>query len=203
MISKLSYFKGSFLVTLLGLSAAFMLGGPNAIIIASVLSILEVSLSFDNAVVNATVLRTMEVKWRHRFITWGILIAVFGMRIVFPLLIVGIVAHLGPVETIMMAIKNPGDYERYLTSAHLSVAGFGGAFLMMVFLKFFFNEDKDIHWIKFIEEPLTRFGKIEAFEILLTIMAIYVITTYLPEQGKFEFLSAGAMGVVTYIAVDG
>lgn len=171
--------------------------------IASILSVLEVSLSFDNAVVNATVLRTMDVKWRRRFITWGILIAVFGMRIVFPLLIVGIAAHLGPIETLMMAIYKPEDYERYLVSSHLSVAGFGGAFLMMVFLKFFFDEEKDVHWIKIIEAPLIKLGKIEAFEILITIFSIYFITSYLSYHGKYEFFSAGVMGVVTYIAVDG
>lgn len=41
-------------------------------------------------VVNATVLRHMDEKWRQRFLLWGILIAVFGMRIVFPLAIVGV-----------------------------------------------------------------------------------------------------------------
>ena len=71
--------------------------------IVVVLSILEVSLSFDNAVVNATVLREMDPVWQQRFLTWGILIAVFGMRIVFPLLIVVIAANIGPWQAVVLA----------------------------------------------------------------------------------------------------
>jgi hypothetical protein len=58
--------------------------------------VLEVSLSFDNAVVNATILERMSEFWQRIFLTIGILIAVFGMRLVFPLLIVGITASLSP-----------------------------------------------------------------------------------------------------------
>ena len=70
--------------------------------IVIVLSILEVSLSFDNAVVNATVLREMDPVWQQRFLTWGILIAVFGMRIVFPIAIVAIAAGIGPVDAVQL-----------------------------------------------------------------------------------------------------
>ena len=69
-----------------------ILGTLAVVWIVFVLGILEVSLSFDNAVVNATVLKDMSEKWRQRFLTWGILIAVFGMRIVFPVAIVAIAA---------------------------------------------------------------------------------------------------------------
>jgi hypothetical protein len=75
--------------------------------IVAVLAVLETSLSFDNAVVNATVLRHMDEKWRQRFLLWGILIAVFGMRIVFPLAIVGVVANMGPMEVIDLALFKP------------------------------------------------------------------------------------------------
>jgi hypothetical protein len=61
-----------------------------------VLSILEISLSFDNAVVNAAVLEDMDEVWQRRFLTWGMVIAVFGMRIVFPLAIVAIAAGTWP-----------------------------------------------------------------------------------------------------------
>ena len=88
------YFLGSFLVTILGIIVAYIWGehihhgsGFACVFIALVLAILEISLSFDNAVVNAMKLEGMSEKWRHRFITWGILIAVFGMRFLFPLLV--------------------------------------------------------------------------------------------------------------------
>ena len=66
---------------------------------------LEVSLSFDNAVVNATVLVRMSPFWQKIFLTVGVAIAVFGMRLVFPLLIVGITAKLNPVEAVQLALE--------------------------------------------------------------------------------------------------
>ena len=97
----IKYFWGSYLVTILGLISAFLWGehvhsgtGVACVFIAGVLAVLEISLSFDNAVVNAMKLENMSEKWRHRFITWGILIAVFGMRFLFPLLVVAIFAKL-------------------------------------------------------------------------------------------------------------
>ena len=95
------YFMGSYFVTIVGLITAFLWGnhvtpgsGWACIFIAIVLSVLEVSLSFDNAVVNAMKLEKMNNTWRHRFLTWGIAIAVFGMRFVFPILVVSIFAKL-------------------------------------------------------------------------------------------------------------
>ena len=124
--------------------------------IVLVLSILEISLSFDNAVVNATVLREMDEKWQRRFLTWGILIAVFGMRIVFPLAIVAIAANLGPIDALNLSLNDPERYEAIVSSAHIGIAGFGGAFLTMVGLNFFFDADKDVHWIAVIERFLVK-----------------------------------------------
>ncbi len=83
------YFKGSYIVTVFGLIAAYLWGehvhsgtGLLCVFLASVLAVLEISLSFDNAVVNAMKLEKMSEKWRHRFITWGILIAVFGLSLI-------------------------------------------------------------------------------------------------------------------------
>ncbi|HEY9839176.1 MAG TPA: DUF475 domain-containing protein, partial [Candidatus Obscuribacterales bacterium] len=84
----MKYFSYSILVTVIGLIAALIWGGGIGVVIAVTLSVMEVSLSFDNAVVNASVLKNMDEKWRKRFLLWGILIAVFGMRLLFPVLIV-------------------------------------------------------------------------------------------------------------------
>jgi uncharacterized protein len=99
--STLGYFRWAFIVTAIGLILGGVLGwqmtgtiGGMATVffICSVLAVLEISLSFDNAIVNANKLKDMTPVWQHRFLTWGIIIAVFGMRIVFPLLIVVIAA---------------------------------------------------------------------------------------------------------------
>jgi hypothetical protein len=165
--------------------------------------VLETSLSFDNAVVNATVLKRMTPLWRRRFITWGIAIAVFGMRIVFPLVIVAIIAQIGPWAALVMAAVDPDKYSQVLTSAHVSVSAFGGAFLAMVGLKHFFNHEKEVHWLASIERPLTKLGRIEAVELGLIMLLLYAISTQLAANEKLEFLIAGVLGLVTYIAVDG
>jgi uncharacterized protein len=212
VLSSFGYFRNSFLVTGAGLGLGACLGwhatgswvgALSTMFIVAVLAVLEVSLSFDNAVVNATVLKQMTPVWRRRFITWGIAIAVFGMRIVFPLVIVAIIARIDPFSALVMAATDPDRYSRVLTSAHISVSAFGGAFLAMVGLKHFFDHEKDIHWIAIIERPLTRLGRIAAVELGLVLIVLYLVSTWLSEHEQVEFLIVGIFGLVTYIAVDG
>lgn len=171
--------------------------------IVAVLSVLEISLSFDNAVVNASVLKEMDEVWQRRFLTWGIAFAVFGMRVVFPLAIVAIAAGLGPMETIRLSLNDPLEYERIVSSAHVGIAGFGGAFLAMVGLKFFFDMDKDVHWIRAVERQLTKFAALPAAEIALLLLAMWWISTLLDPAEALTFLVAGILGLVTFIAVEG
>ncbi len=207
----LAYFKGSFLFTAvclglavwLGWSMTGSLGGTAGVVwIVIVLSVLEVSLSFDNAVVNAAVLRHMDAIWRRRFLTWGIAFAVFGMRIVFPLAIVAIAASLGPIEAVRLAAANPAEYERIITAAHVGIAGFGGAFLAMVGLKFFFDSDKEVHWIRMVEERLAKLSSVDAIEIAIVLLALYGISTILPREEAFTYLVSGIFGILAYLAVE-
>ena len=170
--------------------------------IVFVLSILEVSLSFDNAVVNATVLREMDPVWQQRFLTIGILIAVFGMRIVFPIAIVSIAASIGPWEAVQLSLGNPEEYERIVSGAHIGIAGFGGAFLAMVGLSFFFDADKDVHWIASVEQAINRFSTVPAVEIGLVLSLVYGVSTLLPSDDALTFLTAGLLGLITYIGVN-
>ena len=146
----MKYFKGSFLVTILGIIAAYFWGehvhngsGFLCVFIALILGILEVSLSFDNAVVNALKLEKMEHIWQQRFLTWGILIAVFGMRFLFPLLVVGIFAKLSIVKVAQIALTDSQQYAHYLHLTHAPIVAFGGAFLLMLFMNYFFNCEKN------------------------------------------------------------
>ena len=207
----LGYFKWSFVFTAVCLALAVWVGwamtgtpaGTAGVVwIVIVLSVLEVSLSFDNAVVNAAVLRHMDEIWRRRFLTWGIAIAVFGMRIVFPLAIVAIAASLGPIEAVRLAAANPDEYERIITSAHVGIAGFGGAFLAMVGLKFFFDSDKEVHWIEVIEQRLSKLSSVDAIEIAIVLLALYGISTMLPREEAFTYLVSGIFGILAYLAVE-
>ena len=206
------YFKGSVLLALMGGVAAYFVGhyytgsaagGWSALFLATVLSVLEISLSFDNAVVNAIVLKKMTPLWQHRFLTWGILVAVFGMRLVFPLLLVGVMAHLNPIEALMMAATRPNEYAQIMLSAHVSIAAYGGAFLMMVALKYFFEEEKEVFWVKIIEAPMAQLGRMEAVGLAITLIILYYVSTLQVPQDKMPFLVSGIWGLVTYVAVDG
>ncbi|MBU2586754.1 MAG: DUF475 domain-containing protein, partial [Alphaproteobacteria bacterium] len=155
MQTLLRYYTFSLIFTLicLGLAAWYgmvssgtVIGMAQVLWIVVILAVLEVSLSFDNAVVNASVLKGMDEVWQRRFLTWGIAFAVFGMRIVFPLAIVAIAAGIGPVEALNLSLNDPERYEELVGSAHIGIAGFGGAFLAMVGMKFFFDAEKSIHW---------------------------------------------------------
>lgn len=55
-----------------------------ALTITAILAVMEVSLSFDNAVVNASVLRNWDHFWKMIFLTVGIFSTCIGMRLVFP-----------------------------------------------------------------------------------------------------------------------
>ncbi|MDE2412112.1 MAG: DUF475 domain-containing protein [Sphingomonadales bacterium] len=204
-------YKGSILFTLACLIAAAWygwsqtgtMGGTLGLLwIVVVLAVLEVSLSFDNAVINAAVLEDMDAVWQRRFLTWGMVIAVFGMRIVFPLAIVAIAAGLGPREALQLSLNDPARYEEIVSGAHVAIAGFGGAFLAMVGLSFFFDGEKEVHWIKGIESALSKVSSIKAAEIALLLVALYLISLSLHGDEALDFMVAGTLGIVTFIAVE-
>jgi len=203
MKSQLSHFYGSFLFCVLAVVAAYFIGGIQGAITVAFLTVLETSLSFDNAVVNAAVLNNWDAVWRRRFLLWGILVAVFGMRLVFPLLIVGVAGDMGPFQALDLAINAPAEYARIIASAHHQIAAFGGTFLMMVFLKFFVDRHKTEHWLAVLEKPLTRLGKMEAIEAALTLILLVFMASLLDVGVRGEFIAAGVWGVVTYILAKG
>lgn len=170
--------------------------------ICAVLAVLEVSLSFDNAAVNASILKDMDPVWQQRFLTWGIAIAVFGMRIVFPILIVMVAASLGPIDAVRLALSEPAEYQRIVSDAHIGLMGFGGAFLGMVGFKFFFDADKELNWIGQIERPLAKVANIEAISIGLVLLATLATSTMLADTDALTFITAAIGGLLTYLVVE-
>jgi hypothetical protein len=175
-------------------------GLAQALWVAAVLGVMEVSLSFDNAVVNASVLRHWNEFWRKLFLTVGILIAVFGMRLIFPLLIVAMATGLGLLEVWQMATTTPELYSKYLTGAHAEVAAFGGAFLLLVFLNFLFDDKKELHWLGWIEEKLGQHGT-ESLAVLLALAAVFACVSLVGGAEQYKVLTAGVVGVIVYLAV--
>ena len=97
-----------------------------ALTITAILAIMEVSLSFDNAVVNASVLRGWDHFWKMIFLTVGILVAVFGMRLIFPVVIVAVTADMGFMEVVQLALNAPKEYSAKLMAHHAEISAFGG-----------------------------------------------------------------------------
>lgn len=173
-----------------------------------ILSVLEISLSFDNAVVNATVLRRMSAFWQRIFLTVGVAIAVFGMRLIFPLLVVGLSAQLSPVDAISLALKGgeldeAGSYANILHGAHPAIAAFGGIFLLMLFLNFVFDE-RDVRWLKWIEAPLARIGKLESAAVVVALVVLALCAQYLAtDETRLTVLFAGVIGLGSYLLING
>ncbi len=181
---------------------SFALGGIATLSLVALLAVLEMTLSFDNAVVNARVLKRMSPLWQQRFLVWGIPIAVFGTRLVLPILIVSLAAGISPITITQLALFDAARYAEYVHGAHEAIAAFGSAFLLMVSLKYFIDYEKKVHWLKIIERHLSAWGGIEAIEVALTLGAL-VISALLAPLHAATILIAGLIGVISFIVVEG
>jgi hypothetical protein len=206
-------FGGAIAVSIIGLVIGFYYGGATGLALTAILAVLEVSLSFDNAVVNATVLVRMNEYWQRIFLTVGIAIAVFGMRLLFPLIIVGITAKLSPAKAVQLALdKGPADeagtYGYLLHQAHPAIAAFGGMFLLMIFLDFVF-EERELTWLSWLERPLARIGKLDQLSVVIALAALVVSAYTLGAHANTHdtqristVLVSGALGLGTYLLVN-
>jgi hypothetical protein len=206
----LKHFKGSIIFTVVALLLAAVVGFVETglliptlqmVFITAVLGVMETSLSLDNAIVNSKILEDMDEKWVDRFLSWGIIIAVFGMRIVFPLAIVCIAGQVSPWEAGKIALFDHERYETIVTGAHVGIAGFGGAFLLLVALNFFISDEKEHHWLPFIEKPVAALGGIKGAAYGVAIVILGIAAYFAGPDWKTFGLSA-FVGVVTYAAVN-
>jgi hypothetical protein len=203
MLKLLKFFWFSLTITVVGFVSMYLYGGWAALATTVLLTLLEVTLSFDNAVVNAKVLKKMSAVWQQRFLTWGILIAVFGTRFVLPIVIVSVVVWTSPWAITQMALFDPVHYGELLHEAGYAIHSFGAAFLMMVALKYFLDAEKDVHWIHVLEKHLTSWGRIEAIEIVIALVIIASISFFVPLDARATVLMAGVFGVVLFILMQG
>ena len=182
----LKYFLGSYIVTAVGLVLAYLWGEH-----------------VHHGTRLAMKLEGMTEKWRHRFITWGILIAVFGMRFLFPLLVVAIFAKLSILKVLNMALNDVNEYAHYLHLTHAPIVTFGGAFLLMLFMDYFTEEGKKVHWIKFIENRLQRLSKYQGVCTVVTLALLGLLMLKIAPDARSSVFMSGLAGIVTYLAIDG
>jgi len=190
------------LITLLSLGFVGIELGTAALMTALVLVLIEVTFSFDNAIINAKILSSMSRFWQTLFMTVGIIIAVFGMRLVFPIVIVMLTTGLEAGAVIDLALNKPELYSQALHDSHVAIAAFGGMFLLMLCLHFFFDPARKVQWIDIIEKPLQRLGKWWTYA--LTSFVVLVTITLLPfNSHPGETFTAGLIGIITYMIVHG
>lgn len=174
--------------------------GAGALGAALVLIAVELAFSFDNAVINAKILAKMSKFWQQMFLTVGVVLAIFGMRVIFPMLIVMVTAHL-PWSTVFdLAFHHPADYAERLNLAHPAISAFGGSFLLMLALHFFMNDEKKVHWIARIEQPLKAAAR-WWLPGLVTLIAVGAFAWAVPEH-RTQILQAGIAGVVLFLAIN-
>ncbi|WP_375616544.1 MULTISPECIES: DUF475 domain-containing protein [unclassified Bartonella] len=210
-MALLRYFGCAFFFTIIGIflggaigwfETGSITGFLKYFFICCVLGILEISLSFDNSIINARILGRMDPLWRRRFLIWGILIAVFGMRIVFPLLVVVVAVGINPIAAVKLAIWEPHRYAEVLTDAHMGIAAFGATFLMMVGLKYFFDSEKEVHWLNVIERPAQKLGAITGIDVAIVLILILFVSGYVDAEDKVTFLLAALYGLLTFVGVE-
>ena len=151
--------------------------------------------------VNASVLKGWDEFWKKIFLTVGILIAVFGMRLVFPIVIVAVTADLGMMQVIDLALNNPQEYSARLMAHHAEISAFGGIFLLLVFLNFIFD-DKEVHWFEWLESRLVKLGKVDAMSVFVALIFLMIAVSWASAEQSSAVLIAGVWGILVYLGVQ-
>ncbi len=195
----LHYFGFSGLITVAAVLLALLTLGPAAALTTLVLIAIEIAFSFDNAIINAKVLERLSHFWQRLFLTVGMIVAILGMRLLFPILVVMATAHLPWSEVIREALHQPALYGDHLASAHATIAAFGGAFLLTLAAYFLFDDTREVRWLERLEKPLQNIGGSIWLPPLVT--AIVVCGLALFAGNHASVLRAGSTGVLSYTAI--
>lgn len=190
------YFGLSAIITVAAILAVGFGLGVTAALTTIVLVAIEFAFSFDNAIVNAKVLDKLSPFWQQLFLTVGVIIAIIGMRLVFPLAIVVVSAHLPVHEVINEALHHPAAYSHHVGAAQPAIDAFGGGFLMTLALYFLFDDNRQALWLTRIERPLQRLGGPFWLSPALVAVLMVVISSFNQHGG--QVLRLGLIGTIGY-----
>ncbi len=175
--------------------------GLKGFLLVLVLAGLEITFSFDNAVINAKILRRMSPVWQKLFLTVGIIIAVFGVRLVFPILIVALATGESFRSIVDLALNDSTTYGILLNDAKPMIAAFGGMFLLMIALEFFATARKT-KWLNSIETILQKAGKLTNLNVITALFVLLAASRLVDEQERTSVLVAGLIGMVIYLIIN-
>ena len=209
----LKNFSATIIFAVVSLALAFLWGlfhGPqagletamNVVIVTAILAVMELSLSFDNAVVNASILKHWDPFWQKMFLTVGIVVAVFGMRLVFPIVIVAVTANMGYWDVIQLALNNPAQYSEQLMASHHQISAFGGIFLLLVFGGFLFDNEREVHWLGKPEGLVAKLGEVSGINYIAALAVLLSLSSFVPDVKQLEVIVAGLWGILVFAAVD-
>lgn len=189
-------------VTVLAWAAVAFFGGWASLLTVVILTALEVTFSFDNAVVNSKLITRMSPGWQKAFMTVGIIFAVFVVRFALPIFIVQLTAGLSFTDVVKLAVDQPALYAQHLMVAGPVIGAFGGTFLLMIALNFFLDEEKDEHWVDWLESRLAPLGRVDNIPIFVMLLAaITVFFTVDPDHKVAAFIAAVA-GIALHVGLD-
>jgi hypothetical protein len=175
--------------------------GVGALWLFVILVVLEVTFSFDNAVVNSKVLATMSEFWQKIFLTVGIFIAVFVVRFLLPIVIVMIAAGQGFSEVVDLALNRPDEYSKILHEAAPMIDAFGGAFLMMIGIYYFIDRQKNVHWIRGIEDRLSLLGRIHGLKLIFMSAIALLLYFTVEDSYKNVVLISSAARIILHVGL--
>ena len=202
MADWLRIFKWPIAATVTGLAAATAYGGFAAFGAVAILIALETTVSFDNAVVNAGVLRELGEHWRHAFLTVGVLIAVFGMRVLFPLAIVSFATGTSIAGVAGQALHERDAYASNVESAAPMIGAFGGTFLLSLAFNFLLAPDRERHWIAPLERWLSKAGRAPFAPVIATGGTLLAAVWWVSSEHERITMLAGFVGMVTFLIIN-
>lgn len=186
-------------LTVLILVITALYSGPADTIPIIALMVIEITFSFDNAVINSHVLTHLSNFWRTMFLTIGVAVAVFGARLILPLVMVSVAAGQSLGAVFNMAINNPELYSKELHEAYPVIAAFGGVFLLMIALRFF-GEKRSVYWLDTVEAPLGEFNQPWWVVIAGALGAVSTVY-FLLSPGSESLAIAAILGAMTFITI--
>lgn len=192
----------SWLITVLLFGFVGFKAGLTALILVVILAGIEITFSFDNAVINAKILERMSPFWQRMFMTVGIFVAVFVVRVFLPIVIVALSAGLGFGTVTDLALNHPSEYAEKLETAHPIITSFGAVFLLMIFLDFVFEERK-IKWLTGLENFFVQIGKIERVSVVIALTTLVTAAiTLVHKEERTGVLLAGSIGLLSYLLIN-
>ena len=196
-----SIYGFSALLTIAILAVAGFSSGLEALFPIVVLALLEITFSFDNAVLNSQLLGKMSRAWQQVFLTVGIAIAVFGVRFLLPISLVSVTTNNTVAAVFDLALHHPTEYAHQLEKGYHTIAAFGGVFLLMIGLRFF-GEKRKVKWLHRLESPIGEFNQpwwVVGLGAAIATLAIWFVLA----PGEKSPLLGAIFGAATFIVIKG